>query len=211
MRLFIGAGIGVLAGLIGAAIWAAISYYGNVEIGWIAWAIGAAVGFAVAVGTSGEGGATPATIAVVIAAASVLGGKYAATAMHVDEVIDAQHIVVTDEVAITYVCDSLLEEAFEEGEPMTWPDGRDVEGGYTQSDYPADLWTEAETLYASWSPDEQAAYREDIQAMVDDAESIVASIAREEGFMSSFSAFDLLWGFLALGTAFKIAFAGTSK
>lgn len=208
MRLLIGAGAGLVAGVIGAAVWAAIAYYGDVEIGWIAWGIGAAVGFAVAVGTGGIGGATPGAIAVVLAGASVLCGKYAASAMYVDEMIGEHHVVVDEEVALTYICDSLLQEAAEAGDPITWPDGGDVDGGFTKREYPAALWSEAESLYASWSPDEQDAYRADIQAMIDGMEAQYAEVAREEGFMASFSVFDLLWGFLALGTAFKLAFSG---
>ena len=38
---------GIAAGFIGACVWLAIAHFANMEIGWIAWAIGFLVGFSV--------------------------------------------------------------------------------------------------------------------------------------------------------------------
>lgn len=42
--------VGILAGAVCAGIWAAIIHYASMELGILAWAVGGAVGFGVAIG-----------------------------------------------------------------------------------------------------------------------------------------------------------------
>ena len=73
---------GSIGGLVGAAIWAAISYAVNAEVGYVAWGIGGIVGIAVRfVAGEREEGIGPGVTAAVIAILAVLGGKYAAVHM----------------------------------------------------------------------------------------------------------------------------------
>lgn len=48
---------GIIAGLIGAAIWTAIGYFLEAEVGYVAWGIGFHVGIGVAIGADEERGA----------------------------------------------------------------------------------------------------------------------------------------------------------
>jgi hypothetical protein len=70
---------GAVAGLIGAAIWAAIGYFSGLEIGWIAWGIGMLVG-ALTVGSASPhllnafGGVSDWQPVMYLAAASALAG-----------------------------------------------------------------------------------------------------------------------------------------
>ncbi len=47
MKSVVWAAAGIVAGLVGAAIWMAIAHFANMEIGWIAWGIGFLVGISV--------------------------------------------------------------------------------------------------------------------------------------------------------------------
>lgn len=67
---------GLLGGAIGAAAWAFIAYQFKVEIGWIAWIIGAMVGIGASVGAQGMAGMMTGAYAAAVAAGSVLAGKY---------------------------------------------------------------------------------------------------------------------------------------
>ncbi|MEZ6096102.1 MAG: hypothetical protein R3C03_18070 [Pirellulaceae bacterium] len=59
---------GLAAGLMGAAIWAAIAYFANVEIGYVAVGIGFLVGFVIAqTGPNGTGPAIGAVLITVLA------------------------------------------------------------------------------------------------------------------------------------------------
>jgi len=67
---------GGIGGLIGAAIWAGISYATNYEVGWIAWGVGFLVGVGVRVSAGeNEEGFAPGLTAAVVAIVAVLGGK----------------------------------------------------------------------------------------------------------------------------------------
>jgi hypothetical protein len=69
---------GCIGGAIGAAIWAAIAYFTQLEIGWIAWAVGGLCGAGCSIGARGHSGATTGGVAAVIAVVSIMAGKYIA-------------------------------------------------------------------------------------------------------------------------------------
>lgn len=60
-------------GIIGALIWGAIAYWAHLEIGWIAWGIGALVGGGA--GVMGGRGGTMGLLCALIAAGSICAGK----------------------------------------------------------------------------------------------------------------------------------------
>jgi hypothetical protein len=72
-----------IAALLGAAAWGLVSFYGNLEIGWLAWGIGAFVGFAAVKG--GGHGTLVAFSASVLALLSIGTGKHLAFGMAVDQ------------------------------------------------------------------------------------------------------------------------------
>jgi hypothetical protein len=59
-------------GALGALVWAAIAYYAQMEIGYVAWGVGALVGFASAFG---GGGTTNGVLCAAIALLSIFAGK----------------------------------------------------------------------------------------------------------------------------------------
>ncbi|HSG72044.1 MAG TPA: hypothetical protein VLA12_16620 [Planctomycetaceae bacterium] len=66
---------GSIAGVLGALAWGGIIYATEREIGWIAWGVGAVVGFGVAVTAQGNAGELSGIIAVVISLLSIFAGK----------------------------------------------------------------------------------------------------------------------------------------
>ena len=78
---------GVVAGSVGAAIWAWVSLTTNREIGWIAWGIGGLVGLAVRLASHEEegDGFLPGLVALIIAILAIVAGKYAAVHLSVEE------------------------------------------------------------------------------------------------------------------------------
>ncbi|MEZ6235379.1 MAG: hypothetical protein R3B68_14430 [Phycisphaerales bacterium] len=148
MNLIKAAVFGLVAGAIGAAIWAAVAFFTNFEIGWIAWGIGALVGLGVRAGAGSEDGWTPGILAAVIAVASVVGGKYAAAAAFMNQTMGTAMAPATaleaEESAIVVLADEVVAEKDKRGEAIDWPPGiGGWEDAYTQADYPADIWGEA--------------------------------------------------------------------
>jgi len=64
---------GLAVGVLGAVAWAAIAYFGDLEIGWLAWGIGAGVGAAVRAGHGHGLGLGIAAAAITLC--SILGGR----------------------------------------------------------------------------------------------------------------------------------------
>lgn len=82
------AGLGAAA--VGASVWAAIAYYADYELGFVAWGIGVAVGFAIA-RIAGASGMPAQAIAVICALLGIAGGKYAAFYAFIKDEINAEY------------------------------------------------------------------------------------------------------------------------
>ena len=230
MNLPLGTAFGLAAGLAGAALWAAIAWYANLEIGWLAWGIGAAVGLACAagarVGTEPEDG-RPATgpilgfIAVAITLLSICGGKYALVEAQVQQMLtefrastDEQLAAgFPDEMLVSYLADEAA--ASEHGddwrERYDWPEGIDPTTAATESEYPAELWSPAQERWDAMSGDDRAAFKAQTESDYRDRATAFANDyaqqVRQEGFLATFGVMDLVFFGLAIVTAWGIAAA----
>lgn len=93
----VGAAVG---GLVGALIWAAIAYYFEYEVGYMALGVGALVGLgAVAGGGSGQ---AIAGCCSAIAVVSILGGKVLAVSMMMDSSIAPQFYAALQPASVAY-------------------------------------------------------------------------------------------------------------
>lgn len=210
---------GAIAGVIGAAVWCGISYGTGYEIGFIAWGIGAVVGFGVAAGGKGEG-ATPGILAVALAVASILGGRYAAIQMIVNkelgsdtELVDEAVATLDDpEVLTSYIADEVVIEYEEAGKAVNWPAGVDPMDAYEEWQYPKDVWVDAKNRWQAMSQQEREEYRDyveqDIRQNAAVGIEMFRDMAAKEGFAASFDWMDILFFGLAIVTAFKIAGSG---
>lgn len=72
---------GLIGGAIGCGIWTAIAHFAQLEIGYVAWAVGGLAGAGCAMGAKGYAGATSGMLAAAIAVAAIVAGKYFATLM----------------------------------------------------------------------------------------------------------------------------------
>ncbi len=212
---------GAVAGLIGAAIWAAIGYFSGLEIGWIAWGIGMLVGIGVRVvgsqevaafdkvqkrmvrSTEGAAGPVAGMVAAVLAVVSVLAGKYALVHLFLSAPATSIEDYLEDDTMISSIADQIVIDHESGGRPVSWPAGVTAEEVYERADYPPEIWTEAESRWNAIPPEE----KENLKKA--QAELIGAAFENMEGaqssmFLASFGAFDLLWFGLAAVTAFRL-------
>lgn len=211
---------GVVAGGIGALVWAAIAYLANYEVGWVAWGIGWLVGSAVAIGNA-DGSRAPASagaIAVFLAALAVLGGKYGtawAMVPHGESLVDtlATSYFDDEEFLISYVADDVVVEFQADGRTLTWPAGANRVEPTSKLDYPTDVWAEAARRWSTLSGPQRTAFREAREAsfrgvVTENLPDLRRGFVRA-AFLDSFAPLDLLFVGLAVFTAFRVG-SGTN-
>lgn len=207
---------GLVAGVVGAAVWAGIVYFTGYEIGFIAWGMGVLVGFAVAAGAQGKGSAGTGIGAACIAAASVLGGKYAVTHLMVSDYFTgegaeefAEMAVVDEEFLVSEIADQLIEQREEAGETIEWPEYDEYDPDVTLTEtYPAEIWADAQARWDNADDAYREQHRAFTQAKVDTMMQDLKSIVVEQGFLDSFTLWDLLWLGLAVASAWRIGSGG---
>ncbi|MCA9230477.1 MAG: hypothetical protein KDA57_07490 [Planctomycetales bacterium] len=156
---------GSVAGAAGAAAWAAIAYFANLEIGWLAWGIGLAVGVACVKG-AGYGSKLIGTTAAIITLVAILLGKFATIELVMnDEFGDPQALIresiaaLNDETLTSYLADEIIKGMEENGEAVDWPAGVDPTTASTRVEYPANVWIAAEEQWNALTPGENKTFR----------------------------------------------------
>ena len=182
------------------------------EVGWIAWGIGGLVGAAVRLASKPdvdpmtgkrlpENQAIPGVLGAVIAIVAVVAGKYAVIHVTLPEAMNEE---LSDEILISYLADDIMYELAEAGEPVDWPEGVDPDYAYQESDYPTEVWQEADEQWNRMSQSERQSMRDLILASYEENMSEIGT----EALLSNFGLFDLLWFALAGWTAFRIGSSG---
>jgi hypothetical protein len=194
---------GAIAGLIGAAIWGGITYASGLEIGWIAWGIGLLVGLGVRVGSSGEESTSLGVAAALIALGAVVVGKFIAVYLFVASLPTFDVQITPQSIIVGYALD-ICDERKAKGKPVRFAPGMDATKANKPEDFPKDVWQEATKRWEKLGPtgqqDEIKKQRDAFQLF---GENLRGEL-RARGFQDSFSPFDLLWGFLAISTAYKL-------
>lgn len=218
---------GAVAGLIGAAIWAAIGYFTGLEIGWIAWGIGMLVGIGVRVvgsqeiatfdkvqkrmvrTTVGAEGPVAGMVASVLAVVSVLAGKYALVHLFLSAPASSIEDFLEDDAMISSIADQIVIEHESSGRTVSWPAGVAADEAYERADYPPEIWTEAESRWNAVPPEEKESLKAAQAQLIGEAFENLEG-AESSMFLASFGAFDLLWFGLAAVTAFRLGASAAS-
>ncbi len=204
---------GLIGGAVGASVWAGVSYTTNYEIGWIAWGIGALVGYGVMKG-AGSPNAASGAIAVIISLAAIAAGKYAAVEMSLNHAFSdttTQPDFADDTYITSYLADEEVEAALASDRPLNYPADADTTNPDGPEDYPADIWKTAQSRWTAMSIAERDTYRQERQAYYTAGLGVMRSELTSLFFKESFGAMDLLFGALAVATAFKLGSSDPSE
>lgn len=200
-----GLAAGAGAALLGALIWKFIAIMFGIELGYIAWAIGGLIGFAVTV--TGSSGQNAGIACGALALVAILGGKYLAYDSIKDEInaalndsMDEIHQAYDQEMAAAkaytdVLNDKALREFMVKYEYSSYYDAEDV----TQEEI-SSFKTDSEprlVSYAYGAPSFEMWYRSNIEN--DLAEVSTIGMIKED-----FGAIDLLFLVLGVGTAFRL-------
>lgn len=204
---------GVIVGIIGAAAWAAVAFFTGFEIGWIAWGIGAGVGAAIAWGcdTSKATG----VIAVVIALAAIMAGKYLAVEISLAKEKDNanQEIAASmndEEYLISWLADGLIYDMQQNGQTINWPAGVNPDEACKKDHYPHVVWAASEATWNNMNDAEKDEFRVAVKEQAASNINEYANSLKAEGFMSSFGPIDIIFFVLAIASAYKLG-AGVNK
>jgi hypothetical protein len=202
---------GAVGGIVGAAIWAAITYYAHAEIGWIAWGIGGLVGFGVRLAAGErEEGAGPGVTAVAVAIGSILLGKFLAAHFLVASLVGDGSMDVDNDDMIVQLADEIVKERQAKGMTVVFPNGGDLESASTQADYPPDIWQQASAKWNSVPVEQRTQQMQELKTTRQAIMRVFQGTARSTAFYASFSLFDLLWFLLAAGTAYRLGAGNVS-
>src|SRR5262245_48674633 len=120
MSLVNGVVASAAGGVLGALVWAGVSYATDYEVGWIAWGIGALAGYGMSFGLKGACDQSSGIVAAVIALAAVFVGKYAAVHLAVHKsVMEYSATPIDDQALHVRLADDVVEEWEGEGRTLT--------------------------------------------------------------------------------------------
>ena len=204
---------GVIAGSIGALVWAGIAYFTGYEVGWVAWGVGGLVGFGVVLGNSGNRSRAAGIIAVVITVMALMAAKYTTVQLVLSDGSEITEALVSglqdDELVVSYIADDVVVEFMSDDIPVHWPVGVDPSQATTQVEYPADVWTIAQSRWDGMALAEREEYRSSLKEMVTANLALALDELRGElaqvGFIGSFGFLDIIFFGLAIATAYKVA------
>ncbi|HKQ49188.1 MAG TPA: hypothetical protein VJZ71_14045 [Phycisphaerae bacterium] len=195
----------VLSGVgaaIGGVVWFLVVYYANFEVGYIAWGIGVLAGLGMVFGHKAHTTRAGVTAAG-MAALGIIGAKVAIFFCLYTAFLNS----------ITPADDSGINEQREFVTGMTAEkilDARGITADEKREAQWDSVYEEATERVQKMDDDEVRekcrTYGDDLRASMGGKESMTAAFVE-----SQFTAFDLLWFFLAIGSAFKIGRGATVK
>jgi len=198
---------GIITGLVGAGVWAALGYYANLEVGYVAWGIGLLVGLAVA--ATGKTGVTQGILAVIITTVSIAGGKLATVQMQLSsEGFSTDSIMEElraegDNFLIRTFADEEVIQRLSQGEQIIWPSGMTFDDAYEPQHYPAEIWDAAQIRWEALSAQEQQNQLAQILSQTETNISGATSEIRTEALLGNFGLMDLVFYGLAIATAWR--------
>lgn len=196
---------GSIAAIIGAAAWAAIAYFGGVEVAYLAWGIGLLVGLGVSAGSK-SGGLGAAFLAVLLTVLSLVGGKYAAVMLAVHEMDAALPAFTMDDDGVKMRLASMsMQENGIDPTNLKFRNGKNYETVETINDLPANIAKEARNKFDDMTEYEVEEFKEEAEAEYHELISAVEAKITQDGFMNSFSGFDIIFFLLGVFTAGKVA------
>lgn len=218
-QFFTEPGMNVLKGLMcaalgavaGAAVWATLAYFTHSEFGFMAWALGAAVGLGMSLGSSGKRGFWMGAMASVVAIMGVLSGK-----LMVAHVIASEHVAkMVDSIgeveAVASIRDDVMEQWLTEQRAMTWPKGTTPEEALDQGYVPPEVQKEASARWRRMSEDDRQQCIAGLKVVAANDSGAATLVTTIMAFVFSFGAFDLLWAFFAVGSAYSLAARGSKS
>lgn len=211
-RILIATVGGIIAGAIGAALWAGVAFALHRELGILAWGLGALVGAGVAAGAKGEVGFHTGLLAAIISIASICAGKYAVVNTVVDDAVASTVTDVADhfgeDQAKIYLARQLVTQQVEEGKTLEWPAGMNANDARNREDFPSAIVNDVEARWNAMDQQARTTYTNSARENVVSTLGQRVEEVKADAFLTTFSLFDILFFILAVGTSFRLGASG---
>jgi hypothetical protein len=192
---------GILVGIPAAVVWAVIARFTGYEIGWVAWGVGAIVGYAVAK-SAHEPSASLGPTAAAIAVGSLLLAKILILEFALPPIIQAELLKSPDAITGSFVLDMTTHKSFSP-ELQAVLDQAEAQSGSPSEAQQVDMQVKMRDEVAARIATATRAEKERVVRAA--ADSYLKELGFFGGVKDLFSAIDLLWIFLAVSSAFRIA------
>ncbi|CAN5694663.1 hypothetical protein BH11PLA1_BH11PLA1_03270 [soil metagenome] len=207
---------GSIGGAVGVAAWAGLILAAGVESGWVAWGVGAVVGYGVAVCARERANALSGTIALVLAMASICVGKYVAVSVMVDRFTTSSKFVAqraeaeATGIKIMYAHRE-VERLRAANKPAVFPGGVSEDDAETAAMFPPGAWEKGEAAFAAEPDENKQAAHQFVGAAVSAHVSERVAEAKADAWKASFGPLDIVFLLLAIFTAFRIGSGGRAS
>lgn len=140
--------LAALAGaLVGAAAWAAIGYFANMELGWIAWGLGVLAGLGALRTAQEHAGQLSGACAVLAAIIGIGAGKVGVAGLLLNQYMSQSGH--TEEGAIVRLAKTVVRDAQRRSKPLAWPSGVKPDEADELSEFPPDVAAEARRRWSA--------------------------------------------------------------
>lgn len=196
----------LIGGGLGGAMWYGVAMGANRELAILAWLVGAITGVGAAAGARAHVGTYTGLIAVVVTMGAVIGAKYMVVENIVGQVEQkvSRQVVAKDEHAIGLIGREVAKEHEAAGKRYQWPEDVTPDKALMEEEFPSVIWTEAKGRYDALDDAAKAQRRSAATAEMRQEFKGAMNEVRSEGFAAMFSLYDILFFFLAIGSAFAI-------
>lgn len=201
-RTLLALAAGLVAALLGAGIWAAIVMATDYEVGWVAWAVGGLVGAAMGRATQLRSRQL-AVAAAVFALVGLLAGKAFVVAGSAGAIAD--QLVANTEYLQGPMAWQMFENEELDAVAMDGVRAAHAAGDTLSDALWADMLAQSAIRLESMTEEARSAFAGEV------ASGYVRQLGLVDGVMAQLSGFDLVWLFLALGTAFRMMDAPTRE
>jgi hypothetical protein len=192
---------GILFGILAAVVWTLIVYFTGYEIGWVAWGVGALIGFAV-VKSAHEPNASLGPTAAALAAASLILAKVLIVEFAAPSAVTKEALKNRETVAALFLLDMRIHKSF----------SPDVQATIEQLDGHPGTLSDQQRSQLEQQVESEAMARATAATPAERERVVRAGVGRmldAMGFFGAlkqaFSLWDVLWFGLAISSAFKIA------
>jgi hypothetical protein len=190
---------GVLVGIPAAVLWVLIVYVTGYEIGWVAWGVGAVIGFAVAK-SAHEPNASLGPTAAALAVASLILAKVLIVEFAAPAILRKEFLKTRDATAAMFLVDMRINKSFS---PELQATIEQLDAGTLSEEQRYELRQQVESeatarAAAATKPERERVVRAGVDGML-------GAMGFFGVLQKSFSLWDVLWIGLAISSAFKIA------